>query len=86
MPYVRLPPDRLIHLPIFGIDVIKEDGEFVWMTGGPNGSRQAIWRHAPRVWFDDLNDAKQAGATAIMISEDDQLPSQNSIQPTDEQI
>jgi hypothetical protein len=72
MPWARIPPDRLVDLPLFGIDVIQDDGEIVWMTGGPNGGRQSIRKVAPRVWFDDAADAHQAGATAIMISGDEQ--------------
>jgi hypothetical protein len=68
MPWARIPPDRLVDLPLFGIDVLHEDEDFVWMTGGPNGGRQSIRKVAPRVWFDDAADAHQAGATAIMIS------------------
>jgi hypothetical protein len=69
MPWARIPPDKLINLPLFGIDVIHEEEDFVWMTGGPEGGRQRIRKVAPRIWFDDLSDAQQAGATAIMTTQ-----------------
>ena len=66
MVWARIPPDRLIHLPLFGIDVIGEDGNLLWLHG-PSG-RMCVDKHAPRIWFDDIGDAHQAGATAFKIS------------------
>ena len=64
MPWARIPPDKLIHLPLFGIDVIQDDGDFVWMKGARG--RMHVRKAAPRIWFEDITDAHQAGATAIM--------------------
>lgn len=66
MPWARIPPDKLINLPLFGIDVIQDDGDFVWMRG--DRGRMRVYKHAPRVWFESVADAHQAGATAIRIS------------------
>lgn len=66
MPWARVPPDKLINLPLFGIDVIADDGDFVWMRG-PRG-RMRVHKLLPRVFFESVSDAQQAGATAIMIS------------------
>jgi hypothetical protein len=66
VPWARVPPDKLINLPLFGIDVIADDGDFVWMRG-PSG-RMRIHKLMPRVFFESMSDAHQAGATAIMIS------------------
>lgn len=67
MPWARIPPDRLDLLPAFGIDVIKEEQDFVWFRG-PSG-RMRVSKKNPRVFFEDINDAIQAGAKAILISE-----------------
>lgn len=66
MPWARIPPDKLIHLPLFGIDVIHDDGDFVWMRG-PSG-RMRVDKRAPRIWFESIADAHQAGALGIRIT------------------
>ena len=66
MPWARIPPDKLINLPLFGIDVIVDDGDFVWMSG-PSG-RMHVDKRAPKVFFEDVADAHQAGAAAIRIA------------------
>lgn len=68
MPWARMPPDKLINLPLFGIDLIADDGDFVWMRG-PSG-RMRINKLFPRVWFENVEDAHQAGAVAIRITND----------------
>jgi hypothetical protein len=68
MVWARVPPDRLIHLPLFGIDVIGEDPvdlHKVWMRG-PSG-RMCVDKRTPRVWFESVADAHQAGAPAIRL-------------------
>lgn len=69
MPWARIPPDKLIHLPLFGIDVIAEDGDFVWLRG-PSG-RMRVNKKMPRVYFECVEDAMQAGAAAIRITTDE---------------
>jgi hypothetical protein len=66
MVWARIPPDKLVHLPLFGIDVIAEDDSLLWLHG-PSG-RMCVDKHAPRIWFDDLGDAHQAGATAFKVT------------------
>lgn len=66
MPWARIPADKLINLPLFGIDVIADDGDFVWMRG-PSG-RMRVNKKLPRVWFESVEDAHQAGAVGIRIS------------------
>jgi len=66
MPWARIPPDRLVHLPLFGIDTIADDGDFVWLRG-PSG-RMRVSKNSPRVWFESVADAHQAGAVGIRIA------------------
>lgn len=67
MPWARIPPDKLIHLPLFGIDVvIPDDGDFFWVRG-PKG-RMRVKKNMPRVWFDSVEDALQCGALGIRIT------------------
>ncbi|WP_421853792.1 hypothetical protein [Novosphingobium sp.] len=65
MPWARIPADKLIHLPLFGIDIIADDGDFVWMRG-PSG-RMRVNKLMPRIWFESVEDAMQAGAVGIRI-------------------
>lgn len=65
MPWARIPADRLIHLPVFGIDIIQDDGDFIWMRG-PSG-RMRVNKKLPRVFFETIEDAYQAGAVDIRI-------------------
>ncbi len=67
MPWARLPPDRLIHLPLFNINFLKEDGDILWYEG-PDGRKMAVDKRAPRIWFETIEDAHQAGAVGIMLS------------------
>lgn len=77
MPWARIPPDKLVNLPLFGIDVIADDGDFVWMRG-PSG-RMRVNKLFPRVWFETVEDAHQAGAAAIRITNDADLAEHEAI-------
>lgn len=77
MPWARIPPDKLINLPLFGIDVIADDGDFVWMSG--SRGRMRVSKKGPRVFFEDVADAHQAGATAIQISSDEERAKHEAI-------
>lgn len=77
MPWARIPPDKLIHLPLFGIDVIADDGDFVWMSG-PSG-RMHVDKRAPRIFFEDIADALQAGATALRITSEAERDRHNQL-------
>ena len=69
MPWARIPPDKLINLPLFGIDVVvPDDGDFFWVRG-PKG-RIRVNKKMPRVWFDTVEDALQCGALGIRIATD----------------
>ena len=63
MPWAKIPPNRLDHMPLFGYDLVNEDGPLAWYNG-PRG-RLCIEKDAPQFWFEDVADAQQAGATAI---------------------
>jgi hypothetical protein len=65
MPWARIPADKLINLPLFGIDVIADDGDYVWMRG-PSG-RMHVNKLLPRIYFESVDDAHQAGAVGIRI-------------------
>jgi hypothetical protein len=71
MPWVKIPPDRLSHLSLFGIDFIKDDGEFAWYRG--ERGRMRVEKTDPRIWVEDINDAIQLGATAIFLTSDADL-------------
>lgn len=66
MPWARIPSDKLVHLPLFGIDIIADDGDYVWMRG-PSG-RMRVNKLLPRVYFESIEDAMQCGAVGIRIS------------------
>jgi hypothetical protein len=65
MPWARIPADKLINLPLFGIDIIADDGDYVWMRG-PSG-RMRVNKKLPRIFFESAADAHQAGAVSIRI-------------------
>lgn len=67
MPWVSIPPNRLAHVGLFGIDFIKDDGEYAWYHG-PKG-RMRVEKSNPRVWLDDIEDAISLGATAVLVSQ-----------------
>ncbi|HVA13503.1 MAG TPA: hypothetical protein VNF99_09655 [Stellaceae bacterium] len=67
MPWVRIPPERLESLPLFGIDLVKDEGEFAWFRG--SAGRMRVEKADPRVFVEDIADAIQIGATAILVSE-----------------
>ena len=66
MPWVKIPPDRLPSLPLFGVDLIRDEGEFAWYRG--SAGRMQVEKADPRVFVDDIADAIQIGATAILVS------------------
>lgn len=70
MPWVRIPPDRLEHLPLFGYDKIAEDDNFAWYHG-PRG-RMRVEKDDPRVFLVDDVDAMQLGALEILVDSSDQ--------------
>jgi hypothetical protein len=66
MPWARLPPEKLEHLSAFGIDLLNDEGEFAWYRG--ERGRMYVNKSDPKVWFDDVGDAHQAGAIGILQS------------------
>jgi len=69
MPWVRIPPEQLDHLRLFGIDLIKDEGAFAWYRG-PQG-RMRVEKADPRVFVEEIADAIQLGATSIFLTEDE---------------
>ena len=67
MPWAKIPPENLEHMPLFGYDLVKDDGDFAWYRG-PEG-RIRIEKDAPKFWFEDAGEAHQAGATGILVSQ-----------------
>jgi hypothetical protein len=51
MPWVRIPPEQLKNLPLFGIDLIKDENGFAWYHG-PIG-RMLVEKADPRVFVED---------------------------------
>jgi hypothetical protein len=66
MPWVQIPANRLADLPLFGIDLVADDGQFAWYRG--SRGRMRIEKSDPRVFFDEAADAHQCGATSILIA------------------
>lgn len=66
MPWAKIPPSRLVDLPLFGIDLISEQTVYSWYRG--ERGRMRVEKSDPRVWFEDESDAHQCGATAILIT------------------
>ncbi len=66
MPWVKIPPERLQDLPLFGIDLVADDDNWAWYRG--SSGRMRVEKSDPKVWFEDLSDAHQCGARGIMIS------------------
>lgn len=67
MPWAKIPPDRLADLPLFGIDLVSDDGDWAWYRG-PSG-RMRIEKAKPKVWFEDVGDAHQCGALGILVED-----------------
>jgi hypothetical protein len=64
MPWVKIPSDQLPHLGLFGIDLIEDQGDGAWYRG--SRGRMYVEKADPRVFVDDIADAIQLGATAIL--------------------
>lgn len=65
MPFCEIPADKLNNINLFGYDVISDNGgPFLWVHG-PRG-RLRVERSRPRLWFEDIADAMQIGAIAIL--------------------
>lgn len=69
MPWVKIPPSQLDHLSLFGFDKIKDEGDFAWYTS-PIG-RMRVNKNEPAIFVDDINDAIQLEAYAVLIEKDD---------------
>jgi hypothetical protein len=65
MPWVKIPPDQVPHLPLFGIDLIKDEGQFAWYRG--ERGRMRIDKTEPCVWVGDISDALQLKALDILV-------------------
>ena len=68
MPWVKIPPAQVPHLSLFGIDFIKDDGDFAWYRG--ERGRMRIEKKDPTVFVEDISDAIQLKATAILCKDD----------------
>jgi hypothetical protein len=66
MPWVKIPADRLQHLPLFGIDLIEDQGDFAWYHG-PLG-RMRIEKADPNVFVEEISEAIELGAKAILVN------------------
>jgi len=75
MPWVRIPPESLEHLGLFGIDFIKDDGDFAWYRGARG--RMRVEKADPRVFVEDIADAAQLNATSVLVLEGQSVPRSN---------
>lgn len=66
MPWVRIPVENLEHLPLFGWDLVRDEGSTAWYSG--TRGRMRVDKSDPRVWVDDETEAIQLGATAILVT------------------
>jgi hypothetical protein len=70
MPWVKIPPERLQHVGLFGYEFIQDGADgWAWYEG-PIG-KTAIDRADPNIWLEDIGEAAQLGARGISISPDD---------------
>jgi hypothetical protein len=65
MPWVKIPPDQLPHLPLFGIDHLNDDGDFAWYRGARG--RMRVEKADPRLFIEDIADAIQLRAKAVFV-------------------
>jgi hypothetical protein len=72
MPWFRIPAENLAHLPLFGIDLIRDENGFAWYRG--EVGRMRVEKRDPRVFLEDVGEAIQLGATAILLTEGDEIP------------
>lgn len=70
MPFFEIPSDQLLHLSLFGYDLLPDepesDSDFAWYSG-PRG-RTKINKKRPVVWLEDTGDAIQLKAIALIPS------------------
>lgn len=64
MPFFRIAPERLQFVGLFGIDLLKDDGDYAWYSS--SRGRQRVYKADPVIWLDDLGDAGQLGALDII--------------------
>lgn len=64
MPYCEVPIEALDRLTLFGFQVLEDDGDFMLVVG--DKGRMIVDKSKPFLWFDDIEDAVQIGATAIV--------------------
>ena len=64
MPFFEIPPEKLEHLSLFGYDKIAEDENFAWYSSSKG--RMRVDKKQPFVWLDDMGEAGQLGAIAIV--------------------
>lgn len=68
MPYCEIPPARLQHLGLFGFKVELETTDALVITcqKGDGDETLLVDKKRPHLWFDDIADAVQMGAIAII--------------------
>jgi hypothetical protein len=64
MPFISIPPENLAHLPLFGYNLLTDEGDFAWYDS-PRG-KMRVEKSNLRVWVEDDTTAIQLGAIAIM--------------------
>ena len=65
MPSVKIPPDALTRLKIFGYQKVGEDAVHIFYES--QDSYVVVRKDDPWIWFEDINDAIQLGAEAIIV-------------------
>lgn len=68
MPWVRIPPARLPHVTMFGIDFIGDDADanYAWYRGARG--RMRVEKANPFIFVDDEADAIQLDGIGIILS------------------
>ena len=64
MPFVEIPPEMLQHLSLFGSDLLHDDDQYAWYSS--SRGRMRVDKSKPIVWVDDVEDAMQLKAVAVM--------------------
>lgn len=70
MPWAAIPPDRAKNIGMFGYNWVSDDGDDYAWYNGPFGLIR-VYRPSPKFFFEDVTDAIQAGAEAILVSPND---------------
>lgn len=68
MPFCEIPKEKLEFISLFGFDIVGDNGDGFLAVKDSNNKLQIVDKEKPHLWFDDVTDAMQLGATALINS------------------